>query len=180
MTASTIKVRVVRKSVVNIPLSGSPAIKVRVVKRAAPHIKVLTRFPSAVDVVAPLTLDRSGGNFLFALDLDSLIAALAGAFQPVENHTQEIKAGPSAGVDPISNVVLVNQDVAGPITLNLPPAGSKVSAVLIADWKGDAGTNNILLKPSGAEKIQGRNDWTIAGDNGSLFLRPVPGIGYAI
>lgn len=180
MTASTIKVRVVRKSIVNATLGGNPAVKVRVIKRTSPQIKILTRFPSLVSVLSPLALDRSGGNFLFSLDINSLITALSDAFQPVENNIQEITAGPAAAVDVLSNVVLVNQAVAGAITLNLPPAETKVSGVLIADWKFDAGTNNIRIVPSGTQKIQGRADWTIAGDGGSIFLRPLPGIGYAI
>jgi hypothetical protein len=70
--------------------------------------------------------------------------------------------------------------VGAAITLTLPAASSKTCPVLIADWKGDAGTNNITITPAGAEKIQGLSSWTIGGDNGSIFLRPVAGVGYVI
>jgi hypothetical protein len=76
--------------------------------------------------------------------------------------------------------VRVDQTVGAAITLNLPAAANKTCPVLIADWKGDAGTNNITIVPNGTEKIQGRSSWTIAGDTGSVFLRPITGVGYAI
>jgi hypothetical protein len=74
----------------------------------------------------------------------------------------------------------VNKTVGGAITLTLPPATTKISSVLVADWKGDAGTNNITIVPTGSEKIQGLSSWIIAADNGSIFLRPIPGKGYAL
>jgi hypothetical protein len=93
---------------------------------------------------------------------------------------QNITAAGPATVANNSSVVRVNQTVGAPITLNLPAASSKSCPVLIADWKGDAGTNNITITPNGAEKIQGLSNWTIAADNASIFLRPIAGVGYAI
>lgn len=109
----------------------------------------------------------------------------AGGFQSfapgsVATVDQNITAAGPATVANNSSVVRVNQTVGAPMTLNLPAAASKSCPVLVADWKGDAGTNNITITPNGAEKIQGLSNWTIAGDNGSVFLRPIPGVGYAL
>jgi hypothetical protein len=76
--------------------------------------------------------------------------------------------------------VRVNKTVGSATTLTLPPANTMLFPVLIVDWKGDAATNNITINPTGTEKIQGLSSWIIAGDNGSVFLRPIPGVGYAL
>ncbi|WP_210204130.1 hypothetical protein, partial [Bradyrhizobium diazoefficiens] len=47
---------------------------------------------------------------------------------------------------------------------------------LLSEFAGPA--LNITITPSGTEKIQGRSSWKIAGDTGSIFLRPIAGIGY--
>ena len=110
----------------------------------------------------------------------------AGGFQsPIASGSsatvdQNVTAAGPVTVANNSSVVRVNQTVGAPFTVNLPPASSKSCPVLIADWKGDAGTNNITITPNGAEKIQGLSGWTIAADNGSIFLRPIPGVGYAL
>lgn len=109
----------------------------------------------------------------------------AGGFQSfapgsVATVDQNITSAGPVSVANNSSVVRVNQTVGAAITLNLPAAASKSCPVLIADWKGDAGTNNITITPNGTEKIQGLSNWTIAGNNASVFLRPIPGVGYAI
>lgn len=93
---------------------------------------------------------------------------------------QQITAAGPAAISNNAGIVIVNQAAGAAITLNLPAAASKTCPVLIADWKGDAGTNNITIVPNGAEKIQGKAQWTIAGDTGSVFLRPIAGMGYVI
>lgn len=158
----------------------TPTIRVKVRKKAVVSGKVWAKFPSLVSVVSPLLLDRTGGNYAFSLDLTALVAALAAYFQPIENVDQEITAGATANVNVASSTVRVNKTVGGVITLTLPLAITKAVPVLIADWKGDAGTNNITINPSGSEKIQGLSSWAITSDNGSIYLRPIPGVGYAI
>lgn len=155
-------------------------LKVNIVKKPTIRIKVLPRFPGNVSVVSPVLLDRTGGNYAFSLDMNAILALLVPVFQPIENIDQEITAGATANVQVNANTVRVNKSSGGAISLTLPPANTKISAVLIADWKGDAGTNNITILPTGSEKIQGLNQWIIGGDNGSIFLRPIPGKGYAI
>jgi hypothetical protein len=144
------------------------------------QLKILPRFPSSVTAASPVLLDKTGGNFAFSLDVNALAASLSSLFQPIENIDQEITAGATANINTTSNTVRVNKTVGGVITLTLPPSAFKISAVLVADWKGDAGTNNITILPTGTEKIQGLSSWTIAADNGSVFLRPIAGIGYVI
>jgi hypothetical protein len=121
-----------------------------------------------------------GNISLNAADIIGLAAALATTFQPIENVDQEITAGATANVGATSFTVRVNKAVGGAITLTLPLAIAKTVPVLIADWKGDASINSITINPSGTEKIQGLSSWIIAADNGSIFLRPIPGVGYAI
>jgi hypothetical protein len=143
-------------------------------------LKGRTMFPALVSVLSPLTLVKAGLAYTFGLDISALRQSLDPFYQPIETVDQEITAGASVAVNITSNTVRVNKTVGGATTLTLPPAATKISAVLIADWKGDAGTNNITITPSGSEKIQGLSSWVIAADNGSVFLRPVAGVGYAL
>lgn len=144
------------------------------------RVKVLPKFPSSVSVTSPILLDRTGGNYAFSLDMNALEADLAPLFQPIENIDQPITSGVTANVQANANTVRVNKASGSATTLNLPTAASKISAVLIADWKGDAGTNNITIIPSGSETIQGLAQWIIGSNNGSVFLRPIPGVGWAL
>lgn len=77
-------------------------------------------------------------------------------------------------------VIVLNKASGATTNVNLPLAVNKIGPVLVTDLKGDAGTNNIIIVPTSPETIQGQASWTIAGNNGSIFLRPVPGIGYVI
>jgi hypothetical protein len=158
----------------------APIIKLNIIPKPVIKGKMDVRFPARVVATSPVLLDNTGGVFTFSLDMNALIAALGAVFQPIENIDQEITAGATANVNVNSNTVRVNKTVGGAITITLPPANTKISAVLIADWKGDAGTNNITILPTGTEKIQGLSSWIIAADNGSVFLRPIPGKGYAL
>lgn len=54
------------------------AIKVRVQRKAIVKLKVLPRFPVNVLADAPVTLDRTGGNYTFGLDVNSLSESLDG------------------------------------------------------------------------------------------------------
>lgn len=93
----------------------------------------------------------------------------------------QMVTGGNAAILSDSNLVLVNQTVAGPSTLTLPPASQKAGAVLIVDWKGDASTNNITVALSGSETFQGGlTTWKLVGDGSSVSVRPVPNVGYAV
>lgn len=93
---------------------------------------------------------------------------------------QDITAPGPAAVLTTAGVVRVNQTIAAPIVLEVPPAIDKVGPVLISDWKGDAGTNPITVNLAGSDVFPGGlTSWVINADTGSIFLRPVPG-GYAL
>jgi len=158
----------------------SQSYRLRITRNAL-KLRVATRIPARLEATSPILLDRTGGIYTFSMDVDALILALAYTFQPIENVDQEITSGPTANVNANSATVRVNQTVGGAITLTLPLAVSKTVPVLIFDWKGDAGTNNITITLSGAETFPGGlTTWTIAGDGGSVFLRPITGVGYAL
>jgi hypothetical protein len=157
-----------------------PLLKIKVLSRPVIKGKMDVRFPGLVQATSPIALDKTGGTFTFSMDLDALAEMLAPTFQPYEGVEQHItSAGPVTILDN-AGIVRVDQTAGAAIELDLPLASAKTCPVLIADWKGDAGTNNITIMPSGTEKIQGRSSWVIAGDTGSIFLRPVPGVGYVI
>jgi hypothetical protein len=80
------------------------------------------------------------------------------------------------------NIVLVDQPISAPITLVMPLASAKIGDVLISDWKGDAGQGNtITVTLTGSDVFPGGlTTWQIAGNTGSIFLRPAPGLGYTV
>lgn len=158
----------------------APVLKIRVLQRPTLKGKMDVRFPASVSVSSPILLDRTGGNYAFSIDAAALIALLTGTFQPYEGVEQHIQSAGPVTINAGTGIARVNQTVGAAITLNLPLAAAKTCPVLICDWKGDAGTNAITLTPSGSEKIQGRSSWTINADNASLFLRPIPNVGYVI
>lgn len=158
----------------------TPVLKIKVLPKPIIKGKMDVRFPGSVTAESPILIDKTGGNFDFSIDINALAAMLSTLLQPFEGFVQTITAAGPATILNNAGIVQVNQTVGAAITLNLPPAASKTCPVLIADWKGDAGTNNITINPNGTEKIQGLSSWKIAGDNGSIYLRPIAGVGYAI
>lgn len=95
---------------------------------------------------------------------------------------QEITAGGPQNVQANANIVLVNQIVSAPITLTMPLSTALTSgSVLISDWKGDSGANNITVNLQGADTYPGGfTSWVIAGDTNSIFLRAIPTKGFAL
>lgn len=143
-------------------------------------VKVIPVFPSGATATSPIVLTKTNGVYAFTFDMTALLSALTPLFQPISNVDQEITSGATALIANDAATVRINKTVGGIITLTMPLANAKTVPVLIADWKGDAGTNNITIVPSGSEKIQGLASWTIAADNGSVFLRPIANKGYAL
>lgn len=133
---------------------------------------------SPAPIVDPTTamvavLDQTSGSYKIV----SLASLIASATQ-IDQHITA--AGPVA-VLANAGIVRVDQAVGAAMTLTMPLASVKTCPVLISDWKGDAGTNNITVNLSGADKFPGGvASWKIAGDTGSIFLRPIPGAGYAL
>jgi hypothetical protein len=156
-------------------------LKIKVLAKPVIKGKMDVRFPAQVQAVSPILLDKTGGIFTFSMDMTALVAMLQASFEPIHAHIdQVITAGASAVVQANAETVRVNKTVGGATALTLPPASSMLFPVLVVDWKGDASTNNITITPSGTEKIQGLSSWTIASDYGSVSLRPIPGVGFAL
>lgn len=159
----------------------TPILKVKVLAKPIVKGKMDVRFPAQVLAVEPILLDKTGGIFTFSIDMVNLIAQLGASFEPIHAHVdQHITAGASATVLVNAETVRVDKTVGSATTLTMPPANTMLFPVLIVDWKGDAATNNITINPTGSETIQGLSSWTIAGNNGSVSLKPIPGVGFAI
>lgn len=182
-----------------------PVLKLKITPRAVLKGKMDVRFPANVLTEDFLTVLRASGIYTFGADYTVLnddaildpaqtiiavydvgagifkkmtLSALIASTTQIEQHITA--AGPAA-VLPNAGVVRVDQAVGAAITLTMPLASAKTCPVLISDWKGDAGTNNITINLSGSDKFPGNlTSWTIGGDTGSVFLRPISGVGYAL
>ncbi|MBR0868939.1 hypothetical protein JQ633_01105 [Bradyrhizobium tropiciagri] len=168
-------------------------------------LKALVNFPAKVEAENFLTITKEAGVFTIGVDYTKLVATpitdpttaiiavfdevtgayaalsvadIVGASFSIEQHI----TGPGPVViQNATGVVRVDQAVGAPITLQMGLADDKTVPVLISDWKGDAGTNNITIQLTGSDKFPGGlTSWKIAGDGGSVFLRPVAGVGYAL
>jgi hypothetical protein len=157
-----------------------PVLKIQVLAKPKIKGKMDVRFPGSVTATSPILIDKTGGNFIFSIDINTLADMMVGIFQPNELFEQHITSAGPVAIAANAGIVRVDQAVGAAITLTLPLAATKKCSVLVVDWKGDAGTNNITINPSGTEKIQGQSSWKIIGDTGSIFLRPIPGVGYVI
>lgn len=174
------------------------------ITRPSLRLKVATRIPAQLVANNFLTITKANGVYTFNVDytllgpgpiqdpttaMIALLDVTAGTYKEVSLSSllssslqieQHITAAGPVTVNANTGIVRVDQTVGASITINLPAAASKTCPVLIADWKGDAGTNNITISPNGSEKIQGQSSWVIAADTGSVFLRPISGVGYVI
>lgn len=167
--------------------------------------KMDVRFPANIAVDEFLTVLKENGTYTFGVDYTLLdpssisdpSTALVAIFDQTTNAwkvstlsalvasttqiVQTITAAGPANILPNAGIVRVNQTSGAPITLNLPAASAKTSPVLISDWKGDAGTNNINVSLTGSDRFPGNlTSWKITNDTGSIFLRPISGVGYAL
>lgn len=184
---------------------STPVLKLRITPRPVLKGKMDVRFPANISVDAFLTVVRASGRYTFGVDYSLLnpdpvldpttaliavydqtsgdwkVGTLSALLASTSQIDQHITAAGPAAVLPNAGIVRVNQTVGAAITLTMPLASAKTCPVLISDWKGDAGTNNITINLSGADKFPGNlTSWTIGGDTGSVFLRPISGVGYAL
>lgn len=92
---------------------------------------------------------------------------------------QDVAVAGPVNVQTNADVVRV-QNVGALVTLVMPLSANMAGPVLISDWANHAGANNILVNLSGTDVFpNGAATRRIAGDGGSIFLRPVPG-GFAL
>jgi hypothetical protein len=82
----------------------------------------------------------------------------------------------------VTDTVLAVDKASGAASaVSVPLASTKIGGCLVSDFKGDAGSNNITITLTAPDVFPGGGStWTIAGNGGSVFLRPIPGVGYAL
>lgn len=98
------------------------------------------------------------------------------------SQTQQVKttAG-DVNVAATDGVIAINKGTGAATNVNFPLSANKVGGCLVADFKGDAGTNNITINLTSPDVFPGGgSSWIIEANTGSVFLRPIPGIGYAL
>jgi hypothetical protein len=107
-------------------------------------------------------------------------AFVTAAISTSNGISRVVTAAGSVAVAANDRVVAINKTTGAATPVTLPAAASKNGPVLIADFKRDAGTNNITITPNGAELIQGLSSYTIAANGASLLLWPLAGVGWAL
>ncbi|WP_375790868.1 hypothetical protein ACE102_33675 [Bradyrhizobium sp. vgs-9] len=182
-----------------------PILKIKVLPKPVIKGKALVRFPANVAVDEFITVARANGTYTFGVDytvldptafdnpastyiavLDTIagtykVTTLSALISGVTGIVQTFTAGGTEAINANTGIALVNQTVGAAKTLTMPLSSAKTCPVLISDFKGDAGTNNIQINLSGSDKFPGGlTSWTIAADTGSVFLRPIAGVGYAL
>jgi hypothetical protein len=181
-----------------------PIIKVKIFPKPVIKGKMDVRFPANIQTKNFLTVARANGIYTFDVDYSVLeeitsfdpsqeliavqgrsgiwnLLSLATLFSITTQTEQHITDAGPVTIQNTAGIVRVDQTVGAPITLTLPLASDKTCPVLISDWKGDAGTNNITIETSGSDTFPGGlTEWTIAADIGSVFLRPISGVGYVL
>lgn len=90
-------------------------------------------------------------------------------------RTQQIKT--TAGGVTVANtdeLIVLNKTVGAATSVTLPLAANKLGPVQVADFKGDAGTNNITVNRSGGDVFPGGlTSWVIAADGASATFSPL-------
>lgn len=154
-------------------------LKVKIVRKPQIKIKVLPKFPGSVSVIAPILLNRTGGNYSFSLDVNALEAMLAPSFTLAQ--TQQIITSGAAIMAATDGIIAFNKTVGSASAVTVAPSLSKVGSCLISDFKNDAGTNHITITLTAPDTFPGgATTRTITANGGSVRLTPIPGVGYAL
>jgi len=173
--------------------------------RPSLKLKVATRIPAQIDAEGFLTIVKANGVYTLGVDYTQIgeapitdaatavvvvldestgtykLVTVAELLQEGTTVEQHITGAGPVSINNNTGIVRVNQTVGAAMTLTMGLSSAKTCPVLISDWKGDAGTNNITINLSGSDEFPGGlTSWTIAADTGSIFLRPISGVGYAL
>lgn len=99
-----------------------------------------------------------------------------------QSQTQQIQTGVGdVNVAASDGLIAINKGTGAATNVNFPLASTKIGACLVADFKGDAATNNITINLTSPDTFPGGgSSWIIEANTGSVFLRPIPGVGYAL
>jgi hypothetical protein len=169
---------------------------------STPKLRALVKFPGNVIATNGIGVEKRNGTWTFETDWSEFATSVTpspnsyvltfdpqtGIYILVPSHLlsgagveQHITAAGPTSINNNTAIVRVDQAVGAPITLNMGLASAKTCPVTIVDWKGDAGTNNITITLSAPDKFPGGlSSWKIAGNNGSVLLTPLAGIGYVL
>lgn len=143
-------------------------------------LKFRTQFPALVTAASPLTLEKTGLEYDFGLDIDLLRASLDPIYA-LSGTYQIITAAGNVTVAITDVLIILNKTVSQVTAVNLPPSATKLGKVKIVDWKGDSGSFTITVNNSGSEKFNGAQaSWIISGNGASNVFDPIPGLGYAV
>jgi hypothetical protein len=91
--------------------------------------------------------------------------------EPTLQITEVTAAGPY-NMTAADDVILINQTVGAPMTVNLLTSVGRTRPIKIVDKKGDASTNAITIDANGTETIIGQLTYPINFDFGSVTLNP--------
>jgi hypothetical protein len=130
-------------------------------------------------MTGPIVLSGDPTTALQAATKEYVDNAVARGFVPTE---QIITAPGNVTVATTDGLIILNKTVGQATSVFLPAASTKIGAVKIVDWKGDANVNNITIIPNGSDLISGMSQWVLGGGHASVDLDPVVGTinGYAV
>lgn len=168
-------------------------------------MKVATRIPAQLVGGTGITLTKSNGVYTFDLDYSEFseiasfdpsakdvlvfdaglgtfdLVSLAGLLTNTSLARVVTEAGDiTVGVN--TQLLIMNRTAdESPSNIILPSSASKVGAVKIVDWKGNAGSFPHTVTPNGSETFNGAAaTWTIGGDGASSVFTPASTLGYAV
>lgn len=165
-------------------------------------LKVAARFPAMAVGRNGITVNKVNGTYYLDLDYSRYVPisiippgdvpnlysllwnAATGVYElaPISVIGQVYTFGATQVVSG-SYIVQQNDGViicqfTAPGTITLPLASLHNGPVHISDGALNAGTNNILINPSGSETIVGLPSWTLAANGAGITLYPVSGVGW--
>lgn len=148
------------------------------------------RTPLAAYVDLDYTKFNQADNFDPTDSIIVIYHPSSGVFETISLSTEQtagqtqqiITSGAVVNAAAADGLIALKKTVGSATTVNLPPSSGKIGAIKVADFKGDAGTNNITINTTGADKFPGGlTSWIISSDTGSLVFTPLKdGTGYAV
>lgn len=171
-----------------------PSLKLRVASRITAQLVDGTAIKiTKANGVYTFDLDYSEFPALTAFDPSQKLVAVYDAINgwsvvtlaSLLTNTSAVRVVTEAGDITVgaNTVLLIMNRTANesPSNINLPASASKVGAIKVVDWKGNAGSYPHTVNPSGSEKFNGSaTSWTIGGDGASAVFDPIPSLGYAV
>lgn len=111
---------------------STPTIKVKVFPRPVIKAKMDVRFPGRVDVLSPILLDKTGGNFTFSLDVNDLLPMLSGDYLSRAELNYVPDRGSLASRSLSSSEIFIMSDTSEP-PLWVPVSGDQSAFIAAGD-----------------------------------------------